>query len=68
MSRLNSLSLTIKNKQGMIRVSINGFGRIGRLAFRKMQNHPELEVVAVDDLSAPQPTLLRCKTICPEWR
>ena len=53
MSIVNPLSLTIKNEQGMIRVAINGFGRIGRLAFRKMQNHPELEVVAVNDLSAP---------------
>ncbi|WP_305076240.1 glyceraldehyde 3-phosphate dehydrogenase NAD-binding domain-containing protein [Prolixibacter bellariivorans] len=53
MSLVNPLSLTIKNEQGMIRVAINGFGRIGRLAFRKMQDNPQLEVVAVNDLSAP---------------
>ncbi|MFR5194199.1 MAG: type I glyceraldehyde-3-phosphate dehydrogenase [Eggerthella lenta] len=33
-----------------IKVGINGFGRIGRLAFRAMVNDPEIEVVAVNDL------------------
>ena len=37
----------------MIRVAINGFGRIGRLAFREMMKSSKLEVVAVNDLSAP---------------
>ncbi|MGD9557055.1 MAG: type I glyceraldehyde-3-phosphate dehydrogenase [Mangrovibacterium sp.] len=37
----------------MVRVAINGFGRIGRLAFRKMMENEKLEVVAVNDLSAP---------------
>ena len=37
----------------MIRVAINGFGRIGRLAFRKMMKSDNLEVVAVNDLTAP---------------
>ena len=32
------------------RVGINGFGRIGRLAFRAMVNDPDIEVVAVNDL------------------
>ena len=32
------------------KVGINGFGRIGRLAFRAMANDPEIEVVAVNDL------------------
>lgn len=35
----------------MIRVGINGFGRIGRLVFRAALNHPEIEVVAVNDLT-----------------
>ena len=35
----------------MIRVAINGFGRIGRLVFRIMEEDPELEVVAVNDLT-----------------
>jgi glyceraldehyde 3-phosphate dehydrogenase (phosphorylating) len=34
----------------MVRVAINGFGRIGRLAFRILSDHPEFEVVAVNDL------------------
>ncbi len=32
------------------KVAINGFGRIGRLAFRAMVNDPTIEVVAVNDL------------------
>ncbi len=35
-----------------VKVGINGFGRIGRLAFRAMADHPDrFEVVAVNDLS-----------------
>jgi glyceraldehyde 3-phosphate dehydrogenase len=37
----------------MIKVAINGFGRIGRLAFRKMIESKALEVVAINDLSTP---------------
>lgn len=33
------------------RVAINGFGRIGRLAFRLMFDNPEFEVVALNDLT-----------------
>lgn len=33
-----------------IKVGINGFGRIGRLVFRTMENDPDLEVVAINDL------------------
>ena len=33
------------------RISINGFGRIGRLAFRIMQNRNDVEVVAINDLT-----------------
>ncbi len=35
----------------MVKVGINGFGRIGRLVFRAAMNHPEIEVVAVNDLT-----------------
>ena len=34
-----------------MKVAINGFGRIGRLVFRIMENDPELEVVAINDLT-----------------
>jgi glyceraldehyde 3-phosphate dehydrogenase len=37
----------------MIKVAINGFGRIGRLAFREIMKSKKLEVVAINDLSAP---------------
>ena len=33
-----------------IKIGINGFGRIGRLVFRALIDHDELEVVAVNDL------------------
>ncbi len=33
-----------------IKIGINGFGRIGRLAFRASLNHPEIEVVGINDL------------------
>lgn len=33
------------------RIAINGFGRIGRLAFRIMQNRNDVEVVAINDLT-----------------
>ena len=35
----------------MVRVAINGFGRIGRLAFRLMEEDPDFEVVAINDLT-----------------
>jgi glyceraldehyde 3-phosphate dehydrogenase len=34
-----------------VKVAINGFGRIGRLAFRLMFNSPEFDVVAINDLT-----------------
>lgn len=35
-----------------IKVAINGFGRIGRPAFKKiMDSHPDLEMVAINDLA-----------------
>lgn len=34
-----------------IRIAINGFGRIGRAAFKVALDHPELEVVALNDLT-----------------
>ena len=37
-----------------VRVAINGFGRIGRLAFRQMFNAPGYEVVAINDLTSPK--------------
>ncbi|MBQ7989967.1 MAG: type I glyceraldehyde-3-phosphate dehydrogenase, partial [Oscillospiraceae bacterium] len=36
-----------------VKVAINGFGRIGRLAFRQMFDAPGYEVVAINDLTKP---------------
>ena len=38
----------------MKKIAINGFGRIGRLVFRIMEEDPELEVVAINDLTDPE--------------
>lgn len=45
--------LTIKqiNKKLKTRIAINGFGRIGRNLFRLLLNHPEIEVVAINDIA-----------------
>jgi glyceraldehyde 3-phosphate dehydrogenase len=34
-----------------MKIAINGFGRIGRMTLRALQNKPEVEVVAVNDLT-----------------
>ena len=33
-----------------MRIAINGFGRIGRTFFRQAFNHPDVEIVAINDL------------------
>ena len=38
----------------MTKVAINGFGRIGRLAFRQMFEAEGYEVVAINDLTSPK--------------
>ena len=38
----------------MVKVAINGFGRIGRLAFRQMFGADGYEVVAINDLTSPK--------------
>src|SRR5665213_760117 len=37
-----------------VKVAINGFGRIGRLAYRQIHNMKGIEVVAINDLTSPQ--------------
>ena len=37
-----------------IRVAINGFGRIGRLSFRKMFGNDNIDIVAINDLTDPE--------------
>ena len=38
----------------MVKVAINGFGRIGRLAFRQMFGAEGYEIVAINDLTSPK--------------
>jgi len=39
----------------MTKIAINGFGRIGRPTFRRLlDNHPNIKVVAINDLTDPQ--------------
>ena len=38
----------------MVKVAINGFGRIGRLAFRQMFGAEGYEVIAINDLTSPK--------------
>ena len=37
----------------VVKVGINGFGRIGRLAFRRIQNVEGVEVTRINDLTDP---------------
>ncbi len=37
----------------MIKVAINGFGRIGRLAYRQLNGDKRFDVVAINDLTSP---------------
>ena len=37
-----------------IKIAINGFGRIGRMTFRRVFTDPDIEVVAVNDLAKPE--------------
>ena len=37
-----------------VKVAINGFGRIGRLVFRKIYNMEGIDVVAINDLTSPK--------------
>ncbi len=52
-----------------VRVAINGFGRIGRLAFRQMFTSEGYEVVAINDLTTPSMLahLLKYDTTHGKW-
>ena len=38
----------------MKKIAINGFGRIGRIVFRIIEERDDMEVVAINDLSSPE--------------
>jgi len=43
-----------KEGKKMIKIAINGFGRIGRLAFRQMFGSDQYEITAINDLTSPE--------------
>jgi glyceraldehyde 3-phosphate dehydrogenase len=54
-----------------IKVGINGFGRIGRLAFRAAWNSPEIEIVHVNEIGGPAETsahLLEFDSVHGRWQ
>ncbi len=53
-----------------IRIAINGFGRIGRMVYRIMVDDPRFEVVALNDLAAPDALahLLKYDTVAGRFR
>ncbi len=53
-----------------VKVAINGFGRIGRLAFRQMFESPEFEIVALNDLTDAKTLahLLKYDSAQGSWR
>lgn len=53
-----------------VKVAINGFGRIGRLAFRQMVDSPEFEIVAINDLTDAKTLayLLKYDSAQGNWR
>jgi glyceraldehyde 3-phosphate dehydrogenase len=52
-----------------IKIAINGMGRIGRAAFRIASVRKELEIVAINDLSAPKDTayLIKRDSVFGTW-
>ena len=52
-----------------VKVAINGFGRIGRLAFRQMFGAEGYEIVAINDLTSPEMLahLLKYDTAQGRW-
>ncbi len=39
----------------MIKIAINGFGRIGRPTLKRiLKNHPDLDIIAINDLTDPE--------------
>src|SRR6202522_976088 len=52
-SNWKALLKTKENKHMAVKVGINGFGRIGRNVFRAALGNPQIEFVAVNDLTSP---------------
>ncbi len=55
----------------MVRVGINGFGRIGRLALRAAFGNPEIKIVHINELAGGPDTaahLLEFDSVHGRWR
>lgn len=54
----------------MTKIAINGFGRIGRLAFRRLFDEKNVEIVAINDLTAAKTlaTLLELDSAQGGWK
>ena len=52
----------------VVKVGINGFGRIGRLAFRQMFGAKGYEIVAINDLTSPAMLAARSARTRTPWR
>ena len=50
----NKSLLYIRKEMIQMKIAINGFGRIGRLVYRIMENDPFFDVVAINDLSSSE--------------
>ncbi len=57
------------NKDNKIKVAINGFGRIGRAFLKITWDHPEIEIVAINDLGSIESFayLLKHDTVYRNW-
>lgn len=60
----------LKNKTMSIKVGINGFGRMGRLGFRAGFDHPEYEIIKINEAKGTAETaahLLEYDTVHGRW-
>lgn len=49
------MEVVLKDRKGdNMKVAINGFGRIGRLVFRIMNDNPNFDIVAINDLTSAE--------------
>jgi len=64
-----SKSQTIDRSSNMVKVAVNGFGRIGRLVFKYAWDDPTLEIVHVNDLCSVESAayLLKYDSVHGTW-
>ena len=58
-------------EQPLVRLGINGFGRIGRLALRALWDHPEVEVVQINEIAGDAETaahLMNFDSVQGRWQ